>query len=53
MIPITGMLSGVKASTNAVHQLKYPFITLSIPDFEADTGHIYNFLSKLPLKKRD
>jgi hypothetical protein len=41
MIPITDMLSDIKTSINAVHQLKYPFITLSIPDFEADTGHIY------------
>jgi hypothetical protein len=41
MIPITDMLSDIKTSINAVHQLKYPFIALSIPDFEADTGHIY------------
>jgi hypothetical protein len=41
MIPIADMLSDIKASINTVHQLKYPFITLSIPDFETDTGHLY------------
>jgi hypothetical protein len=42
MIPIADMLSDIKASINAVHQFKYPFINLSIPDSEADTGHIYS-----------
>jgi hypothetical protein len=46
MIPIADMLSDIKASINAVHQLKYPFITLSIPEIEAYTGHIY----KLPFQ---
>jgi hypothetical protein len=41
MIPIAEILSDIKASVNAVHQLKYPFVTLSVPDFDADAGHKY------------
>jgi hypothetical protein len=35
------MLSEIKNTVHARYGLVYPFIILSVPDFEADTGHIY------------
>jgi hypothetical protein len=35
------MLSEIKGTVRARYGLAYPFIILSVPDFEADTGHIY------------
>jgi hypothetical protein len=41
IIAVAGMLAEIKSTVKARYGLTYPFIVLSVPDFEADTGHIY------------